>query len=86
MTTIRGSAQQVAAARIHMNLRLLTVALIVALAAAVLALAIALAVSGSGSDATSASEPVHVAPSAPSMQWGAEHIQPPGVQGPGARP
>jgi hypothetical protein len=83
MTTMRSGATDLRSPRLHLDARAVAIALAAALAVALTALVIVLATSGSGG-----AEPVRVAPtsSGPIPPSAAERDQPPGLNGPGARP
>ena len=84
MTGLRGSAQHPLTTPVRFTVHPITLALAALLVAAILALAVVLATNGGG-DQSGATEPVRVTPSAPSA-GDIQRIQPPGVNGPGARP
>jgi hypothetical protein len=85
MTGLRGSAHHTLATPVRLTVRPITLALAALLVTAILALAIVLAASG-GDDQAGAAKPVRVTPSAPLPPSPAERQQPPGLNGPGARP
>jgi hypothetical protein len=85
MTGLRGSAHHTLATPTRLAVRPITLALGALLVTAVLAVAIVLATSG-GSDQAGATKSDSVAPSTPLPPSAAQHHQPPGVNGPGARP
>ena len=86
MTGLRGDAYNALATPVRLTVRPITLALVGLLIAAILAAALVLAASGGGDQAGPA-KPVQVTPS---TQLAPEHpprrAQPPGVNGPGARP
>jgi hypothetical protein len=82
MTGLRGAHQLAAPVRI--TVRPITLALVALLVTAILAVAIVLAASAGGDQAGPA-ESVRVTPSAPTA-GDIQRSQPPGVNGPGARP
>ena len=86
MTGLRGSAHHTLATPARLTMRPITLALAAPLVTAILAAAIVL-VAGGGGDQAGHAKPVRVTPSA---QLAPEHPprrpQPPGVNGPGARP
>jgi hypothetical protein len=85
MTGLRGSAHNSLAAPARLTVRPITLALAALLVTAILAVAIVLAASGGG-DQAGAVKSVHVTPSAPLTAGDIQRSQPPGVNGPGARP
>jgi hypothetical protein len=85
MTGLRGSAHHTLATPTRLAVRPITLALGALLVTAVLAVAIVLATSG-GSDQAGATKSDSVAPSTPLPPSAAQRHQPPGVNGPGARP
>jgi hypothetical protein len=82
MTGLRASAHHTPA---RLAARPMTLALVALLVTAILAVAIVLATSG-GSDQASATNAESAAPSTPLPPSTAQRHQPPGVNGPGARP
>jgi hypothetical protein len=84
MTGLRGSAQHTLATPARLRVRPIALALATLLVTAIVALAIVLVASaGDGqSSATGSVEATHSAPTAGDVQ----RSQPPGVNGPGARP
>jgi hypothetical protein len=84
MTGLRGSAHHRLATPVRFSVQPITLALIALLVAAVLAVAIVLAASAGG-DQAGATKSVRVTPSAPTAS-DIQRSQPPGVNGPGARP
>ena len=85
MTGLRGSAHDTLATPVRLTVRPITLALTALLVTAILAAAIVLAATG-GDDQAGASKSVRVTPSAPLPPSAAQRHQPPGVNGPGARP
>jgi len=83
MTGLRSSAHHTLATPVRFTVRPLTLALVALLVTAILAVASVLAASGGGDQAGAKS--VGVTPSAPTA-GDSQHSQPPGVNGPGARP
>ena len=84
MTGLRGSAHHTLTTPARLHVRSITLALTALLVAAVLAVAIVLAASAGG-DQAGATKSVRVTPSAPTAA-DIQRSQPPGVNGPGARP
>ena len=81
MTALRGGAQELAAARIRFDARMVAIALAAALAVTLTVLVIVLATSSGGT------EQVRVAPSSGAIPPSpAERHQQPGLNGPGMRP
>ena len=85
MTGLRGSAQQTLTTPVRLTVQPITLALVALVVTAILALAIVLAASGGG-DQAGAAKSVRVTPSAPLPPSAAQRHQPPGLNGPGARP
>jgi len=85
MSGLRGSAHHTLATPVRLTVRPMTLALVALLVTAVLAVAFVLAASGGG-DQAGATKSVRVTPSAPIPPSAAQRDQPPGVNGPGARP
>jgi hypothetical protein len=85
MTGLRGSAHHTLATPVRLTARPIALALAALLATAILTVAIVLAPSGGG-DQAGATKSVRAAPSAPLTPSPAERHQPPGLNGPGARP
>ena len=86
MTGIKGGDHHLPASVLRLNAHSVAYALAAALAITLAVLVIVLATTDGSTDAT---EPVTVAPSAPSgaiPPSAAERAQPPGQRGPGARP
>jgi hypothetical protein len=84
MTGLKGSAHHAIATPVRLTVRPITLALVALLVAAILAAAIVLAASGGG-DQAGATKSVRVTPSAPTA-GDIQRSEPPGVDGPGARP
>jgi len=84
MTGLRGSAQHPLTTPVRLTVQPITLALAALMVAAILAFAIVLAANGGG-DQSAATESVRVTPSAPTA-GDIQRSQPPGVNGPGARP
>jgi hypothetical protein len=84
VTVLRGNAHHTLTAPPRLTARPITLALASLLVTAVLAVAIALAASGGG-DQAGTDKSVSVTPSAPTA-GDIQRSQPPGVNGPGARP
>jgi hypothetical protein len=84
MTGLRGSAPHTLTTPVRLTVQPLVLALAALLVAAVLAIAIVLAASG-GDDQAGATKSVRVTPSTPTA-GDIQRSQPPGVNGPGARP
>jgi hypothetical protein len=84
MTVLRGSAHHTLTTPARLTLRPITLALAALVVTAILALAIVLATSA-GDDQAGATKSVRVTPSAPTA-GDIQRSQPPGVNGPGARP
>jgi hypothetical protein len=86
MTGLRGSAHHTLTTPVRLTVQPITLALTALLVTAIVAGAIVLA-AGGGGDQAGPAKPVHVTPS---TQLAPEHpprrAQPPGVNGPGARP
>jgi hypothetical protein len=85
MTGLRGSAHHTLTTPVRLTMQPITLALVALVVAAILALAIVLAASGGG-DQAGATKSVRVTPSAPLPPSAAQRHQPPGLNGPGARP
>jgi hypothetical protein len=85
MTGLRGNAHHTFAMPARLAVRPITLALVTLLVTAILAVAIVLATSG-GSDQAGATKSESSAPSTPLPPSAAQRHQPPGVNGPGARP
>jgi hypothetical protein len=85
MTSLRSSAHHTLATPVRLTLRPITLALVALLITAVLAVAIVLAANGGG-DQAGATKSVRVTPSAPIPPSADQRNQPPGLNGPGARP
>ena len=85
MTGVRGSAHHALATPVRLTVHPITLVLVAVLLTAVLGVAIVLAASGGG-DQVGAAKSVRVTPSAPLPPSDAQRHQPPGVNGPGARP
>jgi len=84
MTVLRGNAHHTLTAPPRFTARPVTLALAALVVTAILAVAIVLAASGGG-DQAGATKSVRVMPSAPTT-GDIQRSQPPGVNGPGARP
>jgi hypothetical protein len=84
MTGLRGSAHHTLATPARLSVRPITLALIALLVTAIVAVAIVLAANGGG-DQAGATRSVRVTPSAPTA-GDIQRSQPPGANGPGARP
>ena len=84
MTGLRGSAHQTLTTPVRLTVQPITLALAALFVAAVLAIAVVLAASA-GDDQAAATKAVRVTPSAPTA-GDVQRSQPPGVDGPGARP
>jgi hypothetical protein len=84
MSGLRGSAHHTLATPARLTVRPITLALVALLVTAILAAAIVLATSG-GSDQAGATNSKSVTPTAPTA-GDIQRSQPPGVNGPGARP
>ena len=84
MTGLRGSAHHTLTTPVRLTVQPITLALAALAVTAVLALAIVLAASA-GDDQASATKSVRVTPSTPTA-GAIQRSQPPGVNGPGARP
>jgi hypothetical protein len=84
MTGLRGSTQHTLTTPVRFSVQPITLALVALLVATLLAAAIVLAASGEG-DQADAPKSVRVAPSTPTA-GDIQRTQPPGVNGPGARP
>jgi hypothetical protein len=85
MTGLRSGAHHTLATPVRLTVRPITLALVALLVTAILAVAIVLAASGGG-DQAGATKSVRVVPSAPLPPSAAQRHQPPGLNGPGARP
>jgi hypothetical protein len=85
MTGLRESAHHTLATPARLTVRPITLALVALLVTAILAVAIVLATSG-GSDQAGATKSEPASPSTPLPPSAAQRHQPPGVNGPGARP
>jgi hypothetical protein len=85
MTGLRASAHHTLATPVRLTVRPITLALVALLVTAILAVAIVLA-TGGGSDQAGATKSESAAPSTPLPPSAAQRDQPPGVNGPGARP
>jgi hypothetical protein len=83
MSGLRDSAPHTLATPVRFSVQPITLALVALLVTAILAAAIVLA--GSGGDDQGAARSVRVTPSAPTA-GDIQRSQPPGVNGPGARP
>ena len=84
MTGLRGSTQHPPTTPVRLTVQPITLALVALVVTAILALAIVLAASGGG-DQAGATQSVRVTPSAPTADE-IQRSQPPGANGPGARP
>jgi hypothetical protein len=81
---LRGSAHHTLATPVRLTVRPITLALVALVVTAILAVAIVLAASAGG-DQAGATKSVRVTPSTPTA-GDIQRSQPPGVNGPGARP
>ena len=85
MTRLRSGAHHTLATPLRLTVRPIMLAVVALLITAILAVAIVLAAS-SGGDQASATKSVRVVPSAPVPPSHTQRNQPPGLNGPGARP
>jgi hypothetical protein len=86
MTGLRGSAHQTLATPVRLTVRPITLALVALLVTAILAAAVVVLAANGGDDQAGATKSVGVTPSAPLPPSAAQRHQPPGLNGPGARP
>ena len=84
MTGLRGSAHHTLTTPVRLTVQPITLALAALVVTAVLAVAMVVAASG-GDEQAGATKSVRVTPSAPTA-GDIQRSQPPGVNGPGARP
>jgi hypothetical protein len=84
MTGLRGNAHHTLTTPVRLTVQPITLAVVALVVAAILVVAIVLATSA-GDDQAGATKSVRVTPSAPTA-GDIQRSQPPGVNGPGARP